>query len=464
MKKKKGFDRVLLFILVAALIAVAAVIVYKQFEYKASEDFYTGLLGGDSPTRKAVQTFVPAPEHHVTRQPSQEPENTAAPEASATAEPSAAVDATATPIPTLPPLTDEEVEDIVLALFGAVVGTDTKTEKAVRQQIEADIRNAAAADTPEASEEPTMQPEGSPQPTEVPLTVDELVELALEERSAQLRQYRAVTLPYLLAALESAEEEAAPTPVPTPTPVPSAEPTEEVVVYTVEDSFAALSENEFGQAYLAVIEPLGGTDLESCLYLTKQICQLWFEQVDHEKLSWMNEEYLFWIYAPNTYIDYPVVQSEDNSEYLHKMFNGQRNAAGTLFIDYRNLTEFRDPNTLIYGHNMRNNSMFGALTEYEDQAYYEAHPYMLVFDGKKTYLVEVFAAYVTSDQDHCYDIAISGEEDMAAFVNTAVRKSDIETGVEVAVSDKLVTLSTCAYVFEDARYIAIGRLVPIRVK
>ncbi len=389
------------------------------------------------------------------------PAQSAVPESFVMTEPSA------TPEPTLAPLTDEEVQQLMLALFGAVIGTDTQSEREIRKQIEQEIRNAPVETVMPYTAEPSAEP------TPIPLTKEEQIELALKERSVLLREYRVQTLPYLMAVLVPMEEKidssASSTPLPPPTPTLSPTPTltfegEKAVpeiVYTVEDSFAAFAENEFAQEYLAMLEPLGGVDLESSLRVSRQICEKWFEQIDHEKMLWMNEDYVCWIYAPNTYIDYPVVQTDNNSEYLDKMFNGRHNAAGTLFVDYRNLPDFQDPNTLIYGHNMRNNSMFGALTDYEDQAYYEAHPYMLTFDDGEIYLVEVFAAYITSDEDHCYDIAISGEEDMALFVNTALRKSDIETGVEVQMNDRLITLSTCAYAFEDARYIAIGRLVEI---
>ena len=83
---------------------------------------------------------------------------------------------------------------------------------------------------------------------------------------------------------------------------------------------------------------------------------------------------------------------------------------------------------------------------------------MLMMSAEEIFLLEVFAGYTTSDKDHCYDIAISGEEDMAAFIREAERKSDFDSGVLVKTTDRLVTLSTCSYLFEDARYIVIGRI------
>ena len=107
---------------------------------------------------------------------------------------------------------------------------------------------------------------------------------------------------------------------------------------------------------------------------------------------------------------------------------------------------------------MRNDSMFGILTEYEKPGFYESHPFVLVMSAEEIAIIELFAGYTTSENDHCYDIAISGEDDMAAFVAEAEGKSDFETEVEVLAHDRLTTLSTCAYSFRNARYIVIGRL------
>ncbi len=92
-----------------------------------------------------------------------------------------------------------------------------------------------------------------------------------------------------------------------------------------------------------------------------------------------------------------MVQCSDNERYLNKLFDGRRHSGGTLFVDYRNLTNLRDPNTLIYGHRMRNKRMFGTLVFYKEQAYYESHPYMLLIDDDQIWLLELFAGYTTAD-------------------------------------------------------------------
>lgn len=287
---------------------------------------------------------------------------------------------------------------------------------------------------------------------------DALEGLSDEEQTARQEEwaaYRTFTRVWLTAALAQESDEA----VKAPEQAEEAEEAEtDETEPTCEEAFERLRENALGQAYIAM---LSGEDWQSCLEETRIVAARWLEGINAEQLSAMNGDYACWLYAPDTPIDYPVVQGEDNSYYLHRLFNGEHNACGTLFIDYRNLSDFQDPNTLIYGHHMRNGSMFKAITYYAEQSYFDSHPYMLIATPEKLYLVELLAGYTTSKDDHCYDIAISDEEDMQAFVSEACAKSNFQAGLEILPGDRLVTLSTCAYAFENARYIAIGRLTAV---
>ena len=342
-----------------------------------------------------------------------------------------------------PEIPQETVHELVSAMFRAAAGTTFEEEKALRAAFPEESRKEQAA-----------------------------------LRREELELHRAMTVVWLTEAFRPAEEEAGqaaepgasetteltatpeptPTPVPTPTATPDPMATPEPPVYTIEDAWAQFAECGTGRAYQEMLTGLGGTEAESAMEIMRAACGLWMDEVKHEELAAINDEYACWLFCADTQIDYPVVHGEDNSYYLHRMFNGAQNSAGTLFIDYRNLHDYQDPNTLIYGHHMRNDSMFGALNDYELEGYYEAHPYLLTFSGKEVALIEVFAGYTTSKEDHCYDIAISDSKDMLAFVAEAQGKSDFDTAITVLPGDRLVTLSTCAYAFENARYIAIGRL------
>lgn len=267
------------------------------------------------------------------------------------------------------------------------------------------------------------------------------------ERIAELAEYRNDTLPWLMAAFGwipgDAEEEA------------------ETEIWRPEIALERFTETQTGMAYRDVLENAGIEDAAEGMKWMQEVCSLWIAEIDAERLRGINGNYACWIYSPGTPIDYPIVHGPDNQKWLHHMFDGSWNSAGTLFIDYRNLDAFQDPNTIIYGHHMRNDSMFGTLTEYEDQAYYDAHPWMLLIEEDRISVVQLLAGYTTSKYDHCYDIAISDEDDLTAFVEEANGKSDFTGDVPVETGESLVTLSTCAYAFENARYIVIGKLTPV---
>ena len=97
-------------------------------------------------------------------------------------------------------------------------------------------------------------------------------------------------------------------------------------------------------------------------------------QVDFDALFAKSQDIIGWLYCPDTPINYPVVQAADNEYYLHRLLDDRNNSGGTLFVDYRNSSDLSDWNSIIYGHNMRNDSMFGSLTDYKSQSYFDAHP------------------------------------------------------------------------------------------
>lgn len=298
---------------------------------------------------------------------------------------------------------------------------------------------------------------------ETEMTLQE--DMTEEEKQQRIKEnavYRETVLPWLAESLVREEEtekavEAMDENDETVDPETAAK--EERWQVRLDAAYEAMSGNDEGKAYLEILSALGAQNAKECLTLTQRYFQVWLSEIEPDRLKTMNEDFAFWLYSPGSPIDYPVVQTEDNRHYLHRMFNGERNSAGTLFVDCRNLPNMQDPNTLVYGHHMRNDSMFGSLEWYQEQAYYDSHPYMLVVAEDAIYIIELFCGYTTDKHDACYDIAISDEEDMAEFVETAIGKSDFVCCPEMYTDDRLITLSTCAYAFENARYIVIGRLM-----
>lgn len=178
-------------------------------------------------------------------------------------------------------------------------------------------------------------------------------------------------------------------------------------------------------------------------------------KVDFDLLKKEYKDITGWIYIPNTKINYPVVKSKDNAEYLKTMPNGKSNPAGSIFNDFRNGEFGQDRNYIIYGHNMKNDSMFGSLSEYKKQSFYEQHPIIYYMAPEKEYKLQVFAGFVTNADSDCY-ITHHTEETLAEYMKNAKQKSNFKTGVEYNTGDNIVTLSTCSSDYKDARYVLIA--------
>lgn len=183
-------------------------------------------------------------------------------------------------------------------------------------------------------------------------------------------------------------------------------------------------------------------------------------RIDFDSLMKVNADATAWIYCPGTVINYAVATSHDNADYLHTLLNGKQNAGGTLFIDCRNSADFSDNNTVIYGHNMKNGSMFGTLQRYKKQSYYKEHPLMYIYTPSVNYRVEIFAAFVGDSGMDIYNVP-SSENARAAYLDYALRHSFIKTDVSVEAEDDIVTLSTCTSGGETERFIVMGKLVPL---
>lgn len=172
-----------------------------------------------------------------------------------------------------------------------------------------------------------------------------------------------------------------------------------------------------------------------------------------------------WLELPGTVISYPVVQCEDNSYYLKHLYDGTANKNGCPFIDYENEPDFSDNNTIIYGHNMRDGSMFSSLREYAEQSYFDEHPQMYLMTPEGSYLVELFSAFITSPSEAgsaTSPWALSWKDDGAytTWLTAMQERSLIKSDVSVTSSDRVITLSTCTNSGQD-RFIVMGKLVSV---
>lgn len=182
--------------------------------------------------------------------------------------------------------------------------------------------------------------------------------------------------------------------------------------------------------------------------------------VDFEALAEINPDIVAWIYIEDTPINYPVVQGADNQYYLNHLFDGKWNSAGCIFLDSRNRPDFSDWNSIIYGHHMKNGTMFTGLTAYKKQEYYNDHFIALLLTPDKNYEIEIFAGYVASVQDEIWKIGFPSDQDFAEWMDKTKERSCFRSKIIPAVTDRILVLSTCSYEFNDARFVLLGVVKP----
>ena len=185
-------------------------------------------------------------------------------------------------------------------------------------------------------------------------------------------------------------------------------------------------------------------------------------EVDFAALQALNPQVVAWISSDDESIHYPVVQGTDNHYYLNHLVDGTVNANGSVFMDFRNDASLKDPNTFIYGHNMRDGTMFASLQQYSSPGYCEAHPELLLTLPQGSYSLQVFAGCVVPGNSDVYQLSYRDEDEFTAYLEKICSISQFSTHVEVGGGDRIVTLSTCAYDYDDARFVLFSKLVPMQ--
>jgi len=161
-----------------------------------------------------------------------------------------------------------------------------------------------------------------------------------------------------------------------------------------------------------------------------------------------------WLTVPGTGIDYPFVWHGDNEHYLRRDLNGGYAVAGTIFMDDRCEKAFTSQNTILYGHHMKNGSMFGTLKAFADKVFFDINRHATIYLPHETLTLEFFAYMIIKSGDkEIYSAALS--ENFIGYVRQNARHY---RGVALAASDRIVTLSTCAYEFDNARMVLLARV------
>lgn len=164
--------------------------------------------------------------------------------------------------------------------------------------------------------------------------------------------------------------------------------------------------------------------------------------VDFKQLSELNSDIVGWIQAEAINISYPIVKS-DNEYYLTHTFNKSSNRSGCIFMETANTADFSDKNTIIYGHNMKDGSMFGILSQFREQETFEKSPYIWIYTPEGNHLYIVFSCYVSDAVGNAYQIFYQADEEYGQYLEAASKASEIQTNVSVTKEDSIITLSTC---------------------
>ena len=186
--------------------------------------------------------------------------------------------------------------------------------------------------------------------------------------------------------------------------------------------------------------------------------------VDFESLRARNEDTVGWIYIPGTNVSYPIVRAADNDYYLYRLFDGTVNSAGSIFMDYRNAETWQDRHTVIYGHNMKNGTMFADILNYQSQDYYDAHPTGYLLTPQGNYELVFFAGYVadpTEPGEDAWQMEFEDNDAYLKWLRHAGTRSTFLSQWIPGVQDRVITLSTCSYAYDDARYVLQGILKPM---
>ena len=168
--------------------------------------------------------------------------------------------------------------------------------------------------------------------------------------------------------------------------------------------------------------------------------------VDFNKLKEQNKETVAWIKVNNTNIEYPVLKADNNNFYLNHSFDKSKNSRGWIFADYKNKFDNTDKNIVIYGHNMRDGSMFGSMLNILDAKWYEneENTNITLYTENEKCIYKVFSIYKIENEDYYIKTEFKNDNEFEEFVKNLKKRSIKDFNVDISKDDNILTLSTCA--------------------
>lgn len=187
--------------------------------------------------------------------------------------------------------------------------------------------------------------------------------------------------------------------------------------------------------------------------------------INFDELKALNPDLYAWIRIPGTVIDYPVAQSsnDDDNYYLHHNYLGNYEFAGTIYSQRHNSLYFVERVTVLYGHNMRNGSMFAGLHDYEDPEFFEKNDTIYIYTDGHILTYQIFAAYNYDDRHLLNSFDFSDDEVYSTYLedclNPHTTVANVREGVTLTTDDRIITLSTCTNYNSNLRYLVQGVLI-----
>jgi len=181
-------------------------------------------------------------------------------------------------------------------------------------------------------------------------------------------------------------------------------------------------------------------------------------QIDFDALQQINPDIIGWLWIPDSPISYPILCGSNNQEYLRATYERKYSVLGSIFQDYRDQRNFEDFNTIIYGHNTRNDAMFGSLKKYKNAEYANAHKDIYILTREASLVYEVFSVYETPATSDTYTIRFESELSFSNYLKKVASQSIVKIGTEPQ-AEHIITLSTCTGGDQAMRLVLQARFI-----
>lgn len=180
--------------------------------------------------------------------------------------------------------------------------------------------------------------------------------------------------------------------------------------------------------------------------------------LDLESLREVNPDVMGWILIPDTEVNYPIMAGTEDNYYLNHTWDRKSYGVGSIFLEHLCRPDFTDFNTIVYGHNMNDGSMFGSLLQYRQEDYRQAHPYVYIRSDLGVYRYEIFSSYFAKVDSNTYGVQFTSENQKIRFLDHILGESEFHSEIQPETTDRILTLSTCSGRGYSNRWVVHARL------